>query len=328
MSELSLIVPCYNEEQNVEAFYARCLEVFPQEKFEAVFVNDGSRDGTYKKLQELHEKYSNVLVVNFSRNFGKESAIYAGLKYATGKYISIIDADLQQDPEIVKNMVHILDEKPEIDVVAAYQEQRHEGKSMEWFKNRFYKFINRLSEVDLRENASDFRTFRASVQKALLDMPEYFRFSKGLFSWVGFETEYIPYEAAERFAGTTKWSFTKLVKYALEGIVSFSTVPLKIATFLGAIVSLIAIVYAIVIIAQTLIAGIDVPGYATTMVVVLLLGGVQLLVMGILGEYLAKTYIQGKHRPVYIAKKVLEKKSEQDETEDVCPSTDDTKKEN
>lgn len=328
MSELSLIVPCYNEEQNVEAFYARCLEVFPQEKFEAVFVNDGSRDGTYKKLQELHEKYSNVLVVNFSRNFGKESAIYAGLKYATGKYISIIDADLQQDPEIVKNMVHILDEKPEIDVVAAYQEQRHEGKSMEWFKNRFYKFINRLSEVDLRENASDFRTFRSSVQKALLDMPEYFRFSKGLFSWVGFETEYIPYEAAERFAGTTKWSFTKLVKYALEGIVSFSTVPLKIATFLGAIVSLIAIVYAIIIIAQTLIAGIDVPGYATTMVVVLLLGGVQLLVMGILGEYLAKTYIQGKHRPVYIAKKVLEKKSEQDETEDVCPPTDDTKKEN
>ena len=282
---------------------------FRRIKYEVVFVNDGSKDGTYKKLQKLHEEHDNILVVNFSRNFGKESAIYAGLHYASGSYISIIDADLQQDPEIVRNMVNILEEKPDIDVVAAYQAQRHEGKLMSWCKDRFYKFINRLSEVDLRENASDFRTFRASVQKALLDMPEYFRFSKGLFSWVGFETEYIPYEAAERFAGTTKWSFTKLLKYAMEGIISFSTLPLQLATFFGAIVSAIAIIYGIVIIAQTLITGIDVPGYATTIVVVLFLGGVQLLVMGILGEYLAKTYIQGKHRPVYIAKNVLEKKN-------------------
>ena len=313
MTKLSLIVPCYNEEQNVEAFYARCQEVFPTDQYEVVFVNDGSKDGTYKKLQKLHEEHDNILVVNFSRNFGKESAIYAGLHYASGSYISIIDADLQQDPEIVRNMVNILEEKPDIDVVAAYQAQRHEGKLMSWCKDRFYKFINRLSEVDLRENASDFRTFRASVQKALLDMPEYFRFSKGLFSWVGFETEYIPYEAAERFAGTTKWSFTKLLKYAMEGIISFSTLPLQLATFFGAIVSAIAIIYGIVIIAQTLITGIDVPGYATTIVVVLFLGGVQLLVMGILGEYLAKTYIQGKHRPVYIAKIVLEKKNTKEE---------------
>ena len=313
MTKLSLIVPCYNEEQNVEAFYARCQEVFPTDQYEVVFVNDGSKDGTYKKLQKLHEEHDNILVVNFSRNFGKESAIYAGLHYASGSYISIIDADLQQDPEIVRNMVNILEEKPDIDVVAAYQAQRHEGKLMSWCKDRFYKFINRLSEVDLRENASDLRTFRASVQKALLDMPEYFRFSKGLFSWVGFETEYIPYEAAERFAGTTKWSFTKLLKYAMEGIISFSTLPLQLATFFGAIVSAIAIIYGIVIIAQTLITGIDVPGYATTIVVVLFLGGVQLLVMGILGEYLAKTYIQGKHRPVYIAKNVLEKKNTKEE---------------
>ena len=313
MTKLSLIVPCYNEEQNVEAFYARCQEVFPTDQYEVVFVNDGSKDGTYKKLQKLHEEHDNILVVNFSRNFGKESAIYAGLHYASGSYISIIDADLQQDPEIVRNMVNILEEKPDIDVVAAYQAQRHEGKLMSWCKDRFYKFINRLSEVDLRENASDFRTFRASVQKALLDMPEYFRFSKGLFSWGGFETEYIPYEAAERFAGTTKWSFTKLLKYAMEGIISFSTLPLQLATFFGAIVSAIAIIYGIVIIAQTLITGIDVPGYATTIVVVLFLGGVQLLVMGILGEYLAKTYIQGKHRPVYIAKNVLEKKNTKEE---------------
>ena len=202
----------------------------------------------------------------------------------------------------------ILEKKPDVDVVAAYQKQRHEGKFMAWCKDHFYRFINRLSEVDLRENASDFRTFRRNVQEALLDMPEYFRFSKGLFSWVGFETEYIPYVAAERFAGTTKWSFAKLIKYAMEGVISFSTMPLQLATFCGALVSVFAIVYGIIIIAHTLLTGIDVPGYATTIVVVLFLGGIQLLVMGILGEYLAKTYIQGKHRPVYVVKKVLEKK--------------------
>ena len=200
MTELSLIVPCYNEAQNVDAFYDRCLQVFEPAEFEVIFVNDGSKDDTYKKLQHLHEEYSNVLVVNFSRNFGKEAAIYAGLHYATGTYLSIIDADLQQDPEIVKHMTEILEKKPDVDVVAAYQKQRHEGKFMAWCKDHFYRFINRLSEVDLRENASDFRTFRRNVQEALLDMPEYFRFSKGLFSWVGFETEYIPYVAAERFA--------------------------------------------------------------------------------------------------------------------------------
>lgn len=205
-------------------------------------------------------------------------------------------------------MTEILEKKPDVDVVAAYQKQRHEGKFMAWCKDHFYRFINRLSEVDLRENASDFRTFRRNVQEALLDMPEYFRFSKGLFSWLGFETEYIPYVAAERFAGTTKWSFAKLIKYAMEGVISFSTMPLQLATFCGALVSVFAIVYGIIIIAHTLLTGIDVPGYATTIVVVLFLGGIQLLVMGILGEYLAKTYIQGKHRPVYVVKKVLEKK--------------------
>ncbi len=307
MAEISLIVPCYNEEQNVQAFYERCLEVFSPQEMEVVFVNDGSKDGTYQKLKKLNEANNNVTVVHFSRNFGKESAIYAGLHYATGKYISIIDADLQQDPAIVRKMMQILDEKEDIDVVAAYQEQRHEGKLMEWCKNHFYSFINRLSEVELRENASDFRTFRASVQQALLDMDEYFRFSKGLFSWIGFETEYIPYEAAERFAGTTKWSFTKLMRYAMEGIVSFSTTPLHLATFSGSIVSAIAVIYGIFIILKTLITGIDVPGYATIVVLVLFLGGVQLLMLGILGEYLAKTYIQGKHRPVYIVKTVLEK---------------------
>ena len=316
MDRISIVVPCFNEEEALPVYYRemkRVMGELSEVSFEILFVDDGSSDKTLEILKQLNAKDGRCEYLSFSRNFGKESAIYAGLHYASGSYISIIDADLQQDPEIVRNMVNILEEKPDIDVVAAYQAQRHEGKLMSWCKDRFYKFINRLSEVDLRENASDFRTFRASVQKALLDMPEYFRFSKGLFSWVGFETEYIPYEAAERFAGTTKWSFTKLLKYAMEGIISFSTLPLQLATFFGAIVSAIAIIYGIVIIAQTLITGIDVPGYATTIVVVLFLGGVQLLVMGILGEYLAKTYIQGKHRPVYIAKNVLEKKNTKEE---------------
>ena len=311
MDKISVIVPCFNEEDVLPLFYkevTHVLESIENIDYEILFINDGSHDHSEDILKLLAHKNPHCFYYSFSRNFGKEAAIYAGLHYATGTYLSIIDADLQQDPEIVKHMTEILEKKPDVDVVAAYQKQRHEGKFMAWCKDHFYRFINRLSEVDLRENASDFRTFRRNVQEALLDMPEYFRFSKGLFSWVGFETEYIPYVAAERFAGTTKWSFAKLIKYAMEGVISFSTMPLQLATFCGALVSVFAIVYGIIIIAHTLLTGIDVPGYATTIVVVLFLGGIQLLVMGILGEYLAKTYIQGKHRPVYVVKKVLEKK--------------------
>ena len=311
MDKISVIVPCFNEEDVLPLFYkevTHVLESIENIDYEILFINDGSHDHSEDILKLLAHKNPHCFYYSFSRNFGKEAAIYAGLHYATGTYLSIIDADLQQDPEIVKHMTEILEKKPDVDVVAAYQKQRHEGKFMAWCKDHFYRFINRLSEVDLRENASDFRTFRRNVQEALLDIPEYFRFSKGLFSWVGFETEYIPYVAAERFAGTTKWSFAKLIKYAMEGVISFSTMPLQLATFCGALVSVFAIVYGIIIIAHTLLTGIDVPGYATTIVVVLFLGGIQLLVMGILGEYLAKTYIQGKHRPVYVVKKVLEKK--------------------
>ena len=311
MDKISVIVPCFNEEDVLPLFYkevTHVLESIENIDYEILFINDGSHDHSEDILKLLAHKNPHCFYYSFSRNFGKEAAIYAGLHYATGTYLSIIDADLQQDPEIVKHMTEILEKKPDVDVVAAYQKQRHEGKFMAWCKDHFYRFINRLSEVDLRENASDFRTFRRNVQEALLDMPEYFRFSKGLFSWVGFETEYIPYVAAERFAGTTKWSFAKLIKYAMEGVISFSTMPLQLATFCGALVSVFAIVYGIIIIAHTLLTGIDVPGYATTIVVVLFLGGIQLLVMGILGEYLAKTYIQGKHRPVYVVKKVLKKK--------------------
>ena len=328
MDKISVIVPCFNEEEVLPLFYkevVHTLEKIQNIDYEILFINDGSQDHSEDILKLLAHKNKHCFYYSFSRNFGKEAAIYAGLHYATGTYLSIIDADLQQDPEIVKHMTEILEKKGltatagigtnlylckiAMDIVAKHMEPDDNGvRIAELDEISYRELLWDLSEVDLRENASDFRTFRRNVQEALLDMPEYFRFSKGLFSWVGFETEYIPYVAAERFAGTTKWSFAKLIKYAMEGVISFSTMPLQLATFCGALVSVFAIVYGIIIIAHTLLTGIDVPGYATTIVVVLFLGGIQLLVMGILGEYLAKTYIQGKHRPVYVVKKVLEKK--------------------
>lgn len=302
--EISLVVPCYNEAGSVRAFYERCKEVFCEKNFEVLFINDGSCDESEKELEKLSWEYENITVINFSRNFGKEAAMYAGLHYVSGGLISIIDADLQQDPEVVLQMMGILDKKQNIDIVAAYQEKRKESKVLSWIKGRFYKFINRLSEVEFRENASDFRTFRKNVKNALLQMPEYFRFSKGLFAWLGFETEYIPYEAKERFSGKTKWNLWKLIKYSVEGIVSFSIMPLHIAMIIGLLISAGSLIYGGWIIIKKLIWGIAIPGYATLVVLILFLGGMQLLVLGIIGEYLAKTYIQGKNRPVYVIKSI------------------------
>ena len=229
---LSLIVPCFNEQDNIFPFARAVAEVFPDPSdYEIVFVNDGSKDKTLQNLKELHrQSQQNIRVVSFSRNFGKESAIYAGLQHCDGEYISLIDADLQQDPAIVKQMTEILDAEPDTDCVCAFQETRHENKLMTSVKSAFYKMATNMSEVDFVDGASDFRTFRRTVRDALLQMPEYFRFSKGLFSWVGFNTKYIPYEAKERASGTTKWGFKKLLKYGWNGILAFSTAPLKLAT--------------------------------------------------------------------------------------------------
>lgn len=303
--KLSLIVPCYNEEQNIRPFYDAVCSAFEHAgyDYELVFVNDGSRDGTIRELKYLHEtEETAITILNFSRNFGKEAAIYAGLQAATGEYLSLIDADLQQRPEIVADMVRILDEHEEYDCVTAYQENRKEGKVMTWFKDSFYKVINKMCEIDFVSGASDFRTFRRCVADAVLSLPEYDRFSKGIFSWIGFETHYIPYTVEERYAGETKWSFWKLVKYAIQGMVSFSTFPLKLATFFGGLVSALAILYMIVVIIQKIVFSIDLPGYPTIIVLILLLGGLQLMILGILGEYLARDYIQGKKRPIYVLK--------------------------
>lgn len=309
--KLSLVVPCYNEEDNVELFYSECVKAFSGADFdyEFVFVNDGSRDKTIDKLKKLYNEKteSNITVVSFSRNFGKESAIYAGIKNSTGDYVSLIDADLQQRPEVVLEMMDILRNEPEYDCVAAYQGKRKEGSVMTGFKSGFYKLINRLSEVELHADASDFRTFTRAVADAIIEMGEYHRFSKGIFSWIGFNTKYIPYEVQARNAGETKWSFSKLVRYAFEGISAFSTKPLKLATYVGLLASFAAIVYLIVVIVQRIWFNVAVSGYATIVALILLLGGIQLFCIGIIGSYLAKTYIQSKQRPIYIAKEILKR---------------------
>lgn len=303
--KLSLIVPCYNEELNIRPFYEAAVQAFSDigYDYELVFVNDGSRDGTYNELKKLSEgQEAPVTVLNFSRNFGKEAAIYAGLQAAKGEYLSLIDADLQQRPEIVADMVELLDKHEEYDCITAFQENRKEGKLMTWCKDTFYKVINKMCDIDFVSGASDFRTFRRCVAEAVLSMPEYDRFSKGIFSWIGFETMYIPYNVEERHAGETKWSFWKLIKYAIQGMVSFSTFPLKLATFFGGVVSALAILYMIVVVIQKIVFSIDIPGYPTIIVLILLLGGLQLMILGILGEYLARDYMQGKKRPIYILK--------------------------
>ncbi len=307
--KLSLVVPCYNEAESVAAFQDAAIQTFQDcsYDFEIIYVDDGSTDATLHELRKLHKaQRCPVKVVSFSRNFGKEAGIYAGLQHASGEYICFIDADLQQRPEIARDMVRILDEQPEYDIVAAYQDRRGESKILSFFKKCFYSLINKLSDVNLKSDASDFRTIRRSVAESILSLGEYHRFSKGIFAWVGYNTCFIPYIACERAAGTSKWNFRKLFNYAVEGIIGYSTRPLRIATFLGGISAFAAIVYLIIVILQKLITGIDIPGYATIVVLVLFLGSMQLFCIGIIGEYVGRTFEQSKDRPIYIAKEILD----------------------
>ena len=306
--KLSLIVPCYNEAENIALFQDATIQAFSGcgHDYEIVFVDDGSKDATLHELRKaFNEQRCPVKVVSFSRNFGKEAGLYAGLKHASGDYISLIDADLQQRPEIVREMVEILDKKSEYDVVAAYQDRRGEGKLLSFFKKSFYKLINRLTNINLRSDASDFRTFRRSVAESILALGEYHRFSKGIFAWVGYNTCFIPYTACERAAGTTKWNFRKLVNYAVDGIIGYSTTPLRIATVLGMLTAAAALIYLVMVVLQKLITGIDIPGYATIIVLILFLGSMQLFCIGIIGEYVGRTFEQSKNRPIYIAKEIL-----------------------
>lgn len=307
--KLSLVIPCYNEEDNVELFYKEVNDCFEGKipDYEFIFVNDGSQDKTMKKLKEIYKnrKKDNIKVIGFSRNFGKEAAIYAGLQQAEGEYTAIIDADLQQRPQVVLSMVEILDREEDYDCVAAYQDKRNEGAVLSFFKRAFYKIINLVADTRFVSGASDFRCFRKNMRSAIISMSEYHRFSKGIFSWVGFETKYIPYKAEMRNAGTSKWSFRKLYKYGMDGIISFSIAPLKLATYVGTICAFLALVYMFVVFLQKIMFGIDVPGHATVVTLILFIGGVQLFFLGILGEYISKMYIQEKKRPIYITRETL-----------------------
>lgn len=309
--DLTLVASAYNEQDNVVPFYeAAVLAADAAGKtLEIVFVDDGSADATGSRLREIVERASRegriVRVVSFSRNFGKEAAMYAGLGQAGGRCCCFIDTDLQQRPETAFAMLAELEKNPGFDCVAAYQENRRQGRVRAWFSRRFYGTFSSSSGLDVVAGASDFRVFTRPVADALLRMPEYFRFSKGLFAWIGFKTLPFAYTPDERLSGTTTWSFSSLMRYAADGILSFSTFPLRIATVCGSVAALAALVYAIVVAVQRIVFGIEVPGYATIVILILLIGGVQLLVLGIMGEYLARAYIQGKHRPVYIVRETL-----------------------
>ena len=313
--KLSLIIPCYNEQDNVRAFYDAAAAAFAQKpwSYELLFVDDGSTDATLQALEALYEKDpAAVRVISFSRNFGKEAAFYAGLKAAKGDFVGLIDADLQQRPEVMAEMLELLLAGPEYDCVAACQRERKEGGLLRGLKKGFYRVIDRMADVRFQENASDFRVFRREMADAILQLGEYHRFSKGIFAWVGFRTKFIGYDVAPRVAGRTKWSVKKLFQYAFEGILSFSTAPLHAATMLGMLSALAAFVYLAVVIIQKLTCGIGVPGYATIVVLLLFLGGLQLMGLGIIGEYVGKIYEQSKNRPVYLTRRTLGLKEKND----------------
>lgn len=309
--DISFIVPCYNEEGNVELFFEETEKVFSNTgyTYEYVFVNDGSSDSTRQKLKELFENnpQSNITVVNFSRNFGKESALYAGLKNTSGDNICIIDADLQQRPEVALKMFNRLKNNPEFDCVCAFQKERKEGKVLSFLKSCFYKTINKMSEIEFKNGASDFRIFKAKVKDAMLQLGECHRFSKGIFSWVGFNVDYMEYEVEERNSGNSKWSPIKLFKYAFSGIIAFSVAPLHFATVVGSISTAFSIVYAIVTLIRKLTSNIAVDGFTQLALLITFFCGILLFTIGIIGEYIAKIYQQVKNRPIYIIDEILKK---------------------
>ncbi len=305
--KLSIIIPAMNEEENIDTIYNTVKTVFESINYEVIFIDDGSSDKTFKVLESVYKRdKDHVKVIGFSRNFGKDAAIYAGLESAVGEYTAIIDADMEQNPSYLLKMLTFLDNNPDYDQVAMKIKQRKAGNAIKRFGSKmFYRVINLLSDTKFSNDVSDFRMFRSNVRDALLSLPEKNRFSKGIFSWIGFNTKVMEYEVGTRTKGETKFNFRKSVKYALNGIVGFSVKPLKLATVFGTITSLSGFIYLIYVIIKTCLVGIETPGFATIVCLILFIGGIQLLTIGILGEYLAKTFLETKNRPVYVARKKL-----------------------
>ena len=302
MKKISLVVPCYNEEEVIKIFYAEIQKIkkdFKNVTFEIIFVNDGSKDKTLELMREL-SKNDDVRYVSFSRNFGKEAAMYAGLEASTGDYIAIMDADLQDPPALLKEMYEIL-ESGEYDSVATRRVTRKgEPVIRSFFARLYYKLINKISKTEIVDGARDFRLMTRQMVNSVLSLKEYNRFSKGIFSWVGYRTKWLEYENVERAAGETKWSFWKLFLYSLESIVAFSTVPLSIASVMGILFCFVAFIIIIFVIVRTLIYGDPTSGWPSMVCIMFFIGGVQLLCLGIMGQYLSKTYLEVKKRPIYI----------------------------
>lgn len=299
---ISLIIPCYNEQEALPIFYREVKKVLDTMDIshEILFINDGSKDGTLDILRELAQKDANVTYISFSRNFGKEAAMYAGFCNAGGDYVAVMDADMQDPPSLLPQMLEML-ESGEYDSVATRRVTRSgEPVIRSWFARMFYKVINKISDADIVDGARDFRLMKRSMVEAIVEMGEYNRFSKGIFGWIGFKTYWLPYENISRVAGETKWSFWKLLKYAIDGVINFSQAPLSIASWFGMFMTVLSFIAVIFIVIRKLVFGDPVDGWASTVSIITLIGGIQLFCMGIMGQYLAKTYLEVKKRPHYI----------------------------
>ena len=305
MEKISIIVPCYNEQESLPLFYEEITKIAKEMKkveFEFLFVNDGSKDATLEIARELAAKDKRVRYISFSRNFGKEAAMYAGLENVTGDYVAVMDADLQDPPKLLIEMYRLIKEEHYDCVGTRRVTRKGEPPIRSFFARCFYKIINKMSKVEMVDGARDYRLMTRQMVDSILSMKEYNRYSKGLFSFVGFETKWLEYENVERVAGETKWSFWKLLLYALDGIIAFSTAPLSIAVVIGILFCAISFIAILVIIIKTLCFGDPVGGWPSMVCIMFFVSGIQLFCIGIIGAYLSKTYLETKHRPIYIVK--------------------------
>jgi len=304
--KVSVVVPCYNEEESLELFYKefrKSVINIDNFEYELVFVNDGSKDKTLEVILKLAKKDKKVKYISFSRNFGKESAMYAGLKESSGDYVAIMDADLQDPPSLLPEMLDAIRIEGYDSVATRRVTRKGEPPIRSFFARLFYKIINKISKTDIVDGARDYRLMNRKMVDAIVEMAEYNRFSKGIFGWVGFNTKWLAYENVERVAGETKWNFWKLFLYSLEGIIAFSTMPLTIASVLGMLFIILSFIVIAIIIGKTLIFGDPTSGWPSLVCIIFFVSGIQLFCLGIIGQYLSKTYLEVKRRPIYIVDK-------------------------
>lgn len=299
---ISIIVPCYNEQEALTVFYNELTETLNAMDcaYELILINDGSDDGTLDIMRRLADQDNNIIFISFARNFGKEAAMYAGFCNASGDYVAVMDADMQDPPSLLPQMMQILTVNNYDSVAARRADRKGEPLIRSWFAKKFYQIINKISDAEIVDGARDFRLMKKEMADAIISMGEYNRFSKGIFGWIGFNTYWLAYDNVERVAGKTKWNFWKLFKYALDGIINFSHIPLDIASWSGIGMTLASVVILVLIIIRRLIFGDPVAGWASTICIIIFIGGVQLFCLGVMGQYIAKTYMETKHRPHYI----------------------------